>query len=199
MSNLCCNVSSLSFVTDFTARRCGLLSGHLEQLSIACLNLERLDLGGNASCLESLQGLRNIVDHCHNLQGINLDDIHDPNIQSCVGLWKVLSEIKTLDHLRIESCTIKYFMVIDASSQHSFVQLAVKFVCLKQLELMSNDDYPNLCGLKSHQACPVLSHFPSLACCFALTKTATSIVDITAKCKHLKYFKNDYWGAFFIP
>ena len=43
-SNLCCNVSSLNFVTDFIATRCGLLSGHLEQLSIACPNLERLNL-----------------------------------------------------------------------------------------------------------------------------------------------------------
>ena len=59
-SNLCCNVSGLNFVTDFVAKRCELLSGHLEQLSIACPNLEQLiiNLRGNKSCLESLRGLR---------------------------------------------------------------------------------------------------------------------------------------------
>ena len=77
-SNLHCNVSSLNFVTDFVAKNCGLLSGHLEQLSIVCTcpNLERLNLRGNTSCLESLRGLRSIVDHCHNLRAVNLEDVH---------------------------------------------------------------------------------------------------------------------------
>ena len=73
---------------------CALLSGHLEQLSITCFNLERLNLSGNTSCLKTLQGLRNIVDHCHNLQGINLENVLAMQIENCMELWKVLSEIK---------------------------------------------------------------------------------------------------------
>ena len=60
-SHLCCNVTNLNFVTDFDASHCGLLSGHLEQLSIACPNLELLNLKDNSSCLKSLKGLRSIV------------------------------------------------------------------------------------------------------------------------------------------
>ena len=197
-SNLCCNVSSLSFVTDFTATECGLLSSHLQQLSIACRNLERLNLDGNTGCLESLQGLRNIVDHCHNLQGINLKDVHVTQIENCMELWQVLSEIKMLNYLRMEMCTMKPFMEIDVCSQHSFVQLALKFVHLEQLELMDNDNRRAPClhfSNESHQNYPVfLSYLPSLVCCFAKTRTVTSaVVDIITKCKHLKYFKYYQW------
>ena len=182
MSNLCC-VSGLSFVTDFTTTKCGLLSGHLEQLSIACPNVEQLSLRGNRSCLESLQGLRNIVDHCHKLQAVNLEDVHATKIQNCMYLWKVLSEIKMLNCLRIEMCTMKGFIGIDASSQHSFVHLAVKFECLKQLELMHNYHSQPICvpyGDELQHAYPVLlSHFPSLVCCFAWTETPTVIMDLS--------------------
>ena len=193
MRKLCCNVSSLSFVTDFTATRRGLLCGHLEQLSIACPNLERLNLSGNASCLESLQGLRNIVDHCHKLQGINLENIHVTKIQNCMELWEVLSEIKMLNHLRIEMCTMKSFIEITVRSQHGSVQLALKFVHLKRLELMFNDNRETPCIPSNddlHHACPMLlSQFPSLVCCFAENRVFTTVVDMITKCKHLKYFK----------
>ena len=36
-SNLCSNVCNLNFVTHFTATACDLLSGHLEQISLAAL------------------------------------------------------------------------------------------------------------------------------------------------------------------
>ena len=201
LSGLRCNVSSLSFLTEFTATRCGLLSGHLEQLSIVCPNLERLALRGNTSCLESLQGLRNIVDHCHNLQGVNLEGIHAATIQNCIELWEVLSEIKMLNHLRIELCT---FMGTEVCSQQSLYQLALKFACLKQLELMdSSDDYVVplppclLISNELHQACLVfLSHLPSLVSCFAETDTVKAVVDIITKCKHLKYFKY-HWTPYY--
>ena len=213
-SKLCSNVSSLSFVTDFTAMGCGLLSGHLEQLSVVCPNLERLDLRGNTKCLESLQGLRNIVDHCHNLQRLNLDNI--TKMESCVGLWEVLSETKSLNHLRIEICTMKPFIETDMCSQHNFAQLALKFINLKQLELMGQCDGQAPCipdSDESLQAYPVLlAHFPSLvgyvqhtrnaqhtrntqqARNAQHTRNAQHIVDIITKCKHLKYFKFYYRG-----
>ena len=126
----------MSFVTDFTATDCRLLSGHLEQLSLICLNLKQLNLSGNPRCLLSLQGLRSVVGHCHNLQGVNLGGVYGKKIENCLELWKLLSEIKMLSHLRIQICTIESF--IDVCSQHSLAQLALTFVCLKQLELMYN-------------------------------------------------------------
>ena len=55
-NHLCYNVTNLNFVTDFDASNCGLLSDHLEQISVSCPNLKQLDLKGNVSCLESLKG-----------------------------------------------------------------------------------------------------------------------------------------------
>ena len=189
-SNLCCNVSGLNFITDFIAKSCGLLSGHLEQLSITCPNLERLDLRSNTSCLESLQGLKSIVDHCHNLQAVNLEGVHVTKIENCIKLWEVLSEIKMLSHLRIVVCTMNPLTEIDVCSRDSFVQLAHKFICLKQLELMFDEAACKPFGDESWQAYPVLlSHFPSLVCCFAQTTTITTSVDIIKNCKYLKRFK----------
>ena len=207
-SSLCSNVSSLSFVTDFTAMDCELLSGHLEQLSVVCPNLERLNLRGNTKCLESLQGLRNIVDHCHNLQGLNLENVHikkrwclglcEALNENCMELWEVLSEIKMLNHLRIEMCTMKPFMEVDVCSQHSFVELALKFVHLKQIELMESYDEQTTCTFLSDgslQGYPVLlSHFPSLVCLYVETLTVTLLIaDIITNCKNLKYFKYRNW------
>ena len=207
-SSLCCKVSSLSFVTDFTARDCELLSGHLEQLSVVCPNLERLNLRGNTKCLESLQGLRNIVDHCHNLRGLNLENVHikkrwclglcEALNENCMELWEVLSEIKMLNHLRIEMCTMKPFMEVDVCSQHSFVELALKFVHLKQVDLMESYDDQTTCIFFSDgslQGYPVLlSHFPSLVCLYVETRTVTILIaDIITNCKKLKYFKYRNW------
>ena len=54
-NHLCYNVTNLNFVTDFNASHCGLLSGHLEQLSITCTNLKQLNLAYNESCLKTLK------------------------------------------------------------------------------------------------------------------------------------------------
>ena len=52
------SVTNLTSVTYFDASCCRVLyPGHLEQLSIACPNLQRLDLWGNSNCLSNLQGL----------------------------------------------------------------------------------------------------------------------------------------------
>ena len=202
-SSLCCNVSSLSFVTDFTATNCKLLSDHLEQLSLACPNLEQLNLSGNIRCLESLQGLRSVVDHCHNLQGMNLEQVNcGTNKENRQELWELLSEIKMLNHLRIDIATMDVTDVdidtdidttdvtMDVHSQHRLVELAHKFVCLKQLELASQ--YDVTFGAPP-RAVVFLSHLPSLVCCYVDITSfviVTIIVDIITKCKHLKYLKH---------
>ena len=43
-------------------------SNHLQQLAIACPNLQQLHLQGNVNCLKDLQGLQAIVDKCKTLK-----------------------------------------------------------------------------------------------------------------------------------
>ena len=75
------SVKSLNFVTDFDFIQCQFLhSGHLEQLAIACPNIQRLNLGGNTECLDSLQGLRMIAHCCVDLCGLNLRGIALENV-----------------------------------------------------------------------------------------------------------------------
>ena len=72
----------LSCVTHFDLANChSLYSGHLEQLAIACPNLQRLNLQHCCYCLINLQGLQAIASHCHNLQGLNLLGISILNVQ----------------------------------------------------------------------------------------------------------------------
>ena len=79
------NFNSLSNV-NFSG--VNIYSGHLEQLAIACPNLEQLNLRNAQNSLKSLQGLRAIVDTCRNLQGLNLVGIPVSSVESyfcCYG------------------------------------------------------------------------------------------------------------------
>jgi len=91
---------NLSCVTYFDFTNCwSLYSGHLEQLAIACPNLHKLNLQGCCHCLESRQGLKAIASHCHNLQGLNLDNKACAKV---ITLWEILSKMK-LTHLAVNS------------------------------------------------------------------------------------------------
>ena len=56
------------------------------------------------NCLESLQGLRAIVQACRNLQGLNLISVS--LVESYLLLWEVLSSAKKLIHLAVELCML---------------------------------------------------------------------------------------------
>ena len=59
------NINNIKFLTHFNAAGCGFFySGHLEQLAIACPNLQQLNLWKNINCLKNLQGLRAIATCC---------------------------------------------------------------------------------------------------------------------------------------
>ena len=76
------SVTSLTSVTYFDAsyyssiHHSSLYPGHLEQLSISCPNLQRLDLYGNSECLNNLQGLHSLANNCKGLRALNLLRIH---------------------------------------------------------------------------------------------------------------------------
>ena len=195
-NDILCSVSNLNFVTDFTAlcgslsSHGGLLSDHLEQLSIVCPNLERLNLEGNASCLESLQGLRSIVGQCCNLQGLNLGEVHITKPRDCKQLWELLSKIKMLNRLTVQTCTMEPFGKNYTPAQYNFLKLVEKFVCLKKLQLMHSEYNRCLsCKHALYENYPLLlSHFPSLICCDVYGKFCNVIEIIITQCKLLKYF-----------
>ena len=199
-SHLCCNVSTLNFITDFDASCCGLLSGHLEQLSIACPNLERLNLNDNSHCLENLKGLRSIVNQCHNLQGLKLDKIHVTGVQNCTELWELLSEIKMLNHLTVEACTMEPFGKNDTCAQHSFLKLVQNFVYLKYLQLSysARELLFSSCQHTSYEAySQLLAHFPVLVYCHvnvhchihdcSVNGKSSNVADVITNCRRLKY------------
>ena len=184
------SLSDLNIVTDFTASHDGLLSSHLEQLSITCPNLEQLNLERNVKCLEPLQGLRSIVKQCHNLQGLNLGQVHIIKAQDCTQLWELLSEIKMLNRLTVQTCTMNPFGKNGTPAQHSFIKLVRKFVRLENFQLKI--DKPLLCLFCKHIVCEnyplLLSHFPSLNC-FDLHGEYCNTIDIINQCKLLQYFR----------
>ena len=102
-SRLIARYGSLSCATHFDLSECSSLqSGHLKQITIACPNLQRLDLQGCRHCLASLHGLRAIASHCYYLQGLNLLNI--PVLKDHILLWEILSDMK-LTHLGINFST----------------------------------------------------------------------------------------------
>ena len=69
-----------------------------------CLPLSsETQLGEKGKLFGSLHSLQAIASHCHNLQGLNLLDIHVLNVEDHVLFWETLSNMK-LTHLAIEFC-----------------------------------------------------------------------------------------------
>ena len=200
VTNYLCNVTNLNFVTDFDASDYGLLSGHLEQLSVTCPNLERLNLNDNSHCLEKLKGLRSIVNQCHNLQMIKLNGAHVTGMQNCIELWELLSEIKMLNHLSVHTCTLPSFGKNDTCVQHSFLKLVQKFVHLEYLQLTYTKDNPcSSCQHALYGPRPqLLGHFPVLVYCHVIGKPS-NVADIITNCKRLKYFGYHVIGRVNIP
>ena len=102
------SIVSLTSVTYFDASNCdSLFPGHLEQLSIACPNLQRLNLSYNSDCLNNLQGLQCLALNCKSLRGLSLKGIHlHEGKCSRIELWEILCSLR-LTQLAIEPCTIK--------------------------------------------------------------------------------------------
>ena len=80
-------------------------SDQLEQLAIACPNLQRLNLLQSRHCLKSLQGLRTIASSCRSLQGLNLMAISVKDVENEIKLWEILSNMK-LTHLGVDLCVL---------------------------------------------------------------------------------------------
>ena len=88
--------------------------------------------------LQSLQGLRAIVDTCQNLQGLNLEGIRPSSVESYLLLWELLSSIKKLTHLAIDLCMLIHINnnCYNAADKDKLIGMLGNCDSLKALEII---------------------------------------------------------------
>ena len=158
---------------------------HLKQLAIACPNLERLNLRRARNSLQSMQGLRAIVDTCQNLQGLNLVRIPLSSMESCLLLWELLSSIRKLTHLGIDLCMLIHINnnCYNAADKDKLICMLGNCDSLKALEVMDCEVCLNVPSANDL----LLGHFPSLVYVrISLVQTECTKYAIT-NCHQLKY------------
>ena len=82
-----------------------LLPNDLEQIAIACPNLQQLKISKCCKSLTGLHGLQAVANYCQNLQGLNMIGISVSAVESQIQLWEILSKM-TLTHLAVDYCII---------------------------------------------------------------------------------------------
>ena len=190
------SIASLTSVTHFDASHCGdLYPGHLEQLSIACPNLKKLNLCNNSNCLNNLQGLHGLANNCKNLQALNLRKIYTHNCVTeydCVQLWEILCTIH-LTQLAIEAWMIIIHSSKDPRSltslsggqsaavkRHRLITMFQKYLTLQVLEVEIVESAGS-CNNLSDNELLLVSNFPSITsyrlcnlpknnCCYTLKR-----------------------------
>lgn len=83
-----------------------LSSHHLTLIANSCCHLVRLNIQKCTKSLLDLSGLSDIISHCHNLSGINVDLIHHHEVECVIKFWEILSKSKCLSHLRFCYCMV---------------------------------------------------------------------------------------------
>jgi len=106
---------NLKCVTELSFAACSetVQSGLLEQLAIACPNLQCLNLMNNYACLRNLKGVCTIGTHCHDLCGLYLKHISIVGIESHMVLRQILSVMKLM-HLVMDVCAFQPLIVGDS-------------------------------------------------------------------------------------
>ena len=154
---------------------------YLEQLAIACPNLQRLNLQNCYHSLEILQGLKAIANYCHYLQGLNLLGLCVPKVEARIQLWEILSDMK-LTNLAVNYCVV----CSEVTSKERLICLLQKCLTIKGIEcsggLCNDYDCEKLDTL-------MLSHFKSLRYCYLRryeVHSPTIVQDMVNNCKELK-------------
>ena len=175
------HISNLYSVSNVNLFGMDIYPSHLEQLAIVCPNLERLNLMKANNCLQSLDGLRAIVQTCRNLQGLNLVEISISSVESFLLFWELLSSVKKLTHLAIELCMLITDDRDDANKQ-KLISMLRSCVSLQALEIVeSGFIYMIVDDL-------LFSYFPSLVYVkLSLTKHLTAFNYTITNCHQLKY------------
>ena len=162
-------------------------SNQLEQLSVACPNLQRLNLQGNVHCLEGLQGLHAIVDACKNLEGLNLTGILASSVESHLHLWELLSSLKKLTHLATDLCLLTPCN-LDDTSKRKFIAKFKGCYKLQALEISCNED----CMDCSNSVDFLFSHFPLLTYCRMVFFEHSALMYTITNCGKLKYLYEEH-------
>ena len=178
------SVTSLSSVTYFDASFCQRLHpGHLEQLSIACPNLQKLNLWGNYNCLSNLQGLQSLASNCKSLHALNLWVVEEVGYgNGCSQLWEVLSTMHLIQ-LAIEGWMIdvkdkrnykrQKFLPDDVilANEITLIRIFQNYSSLKILEVRAKDSsfYHDPDG-----SLKLVSYFPSITSCRLILPMHTS-------------------------
>ena len=179
-------ISNLYSVSNVDFRNMNIHPGHLEQLAIACPNLERINLAKASRCLQNLKGLQAVVEKCQNLQGINLAGISISCVEGNLHLWKLLSSVKKLTHLAINLSMLTYHGNSDDADQQKFIGLLKSCDALQALEVIDEHYY---CTADAKNL--LFSHLPSLMY-INLQHTGSLEYTIT-NCHQLKYLYNYNW------
>ena len=166
-----------------------LCSGHLEQVAVACPNLQQLNLQCSYHCLKSLQGLRAIHDHCQYLQGLNLLGICVEEVEDLTQLWEILSDMK-LTHLALEYCVLPS----GATNKERFISLLKKFSSVRAIEL-KHDAGCYYYGCNEEDT-SILSCFPLLQYCYLrfAGDLPTPALEMVNKCMGLKCVRIFAWS-----
>ena len=174
-------ISNFDSVSNVDFSDVNIYPGHLEQLAIACPNLERLNLGKTQDCLQSLQGLHAIVDTCQNLQGLNLVGIPVSSVESYLLLWESLSSIKKLTHLAIDLRMLIQCSNCDSADKEKLIGMLRNCGSLKALEIIVEFNVPRVKDF-------LINHFPSLVYVrLSPGRCTTALKYIITNCHRLKY------------
>ena len=178
-------ISKFDSVSNVDFSDVNIYPGHLEQLAIACPNLERLNLRNAQNCLQSFQGLHAIVDVCQNLQGLNLVGIPVSSVESYLLLWELLSSIKKLTHLAIDLCMLIQSSNCDSADKEKLIGMLGKCGSLKALEII----HDIFCEGRQNVTNDLLfSHFPSLVYVrLSQARCTTALKYIITNCHQLNY------------
>ena len=181
------SISNLYSVSNVDFCDMYICPGHLEQLAIACPNLERINIENNLNCLQNLKGLHAIADKCKNLQGINLAGIPISCVECHLLLWELLSSVKKLTHLAIHLSMLTHHGNCDDVDQQKFIGLLKSCGNLKALEVTNLHYVVNTKDF-------LLSHFPSLVYVRLRTKCIGLLEHTITNCHQLKYLYCDSWN-----
>ena len=102
ISSLPSSIKAMVFSKDVA-----LLPSDLDVIADSCPSLERLVLKHQKDCLSPLTGLASVACKCSALKGLCLLGIHKSSFVNIVELWKILSGMRNLRHLALNSCLIK--------------------------------------------------------------------------------------------
>ena len=184
-------ISNFNTVSNVDFSYANINPGHLEQLAIACPNLERLNLRYAKNCLQSLKGLRAIVDTYQNLQGLNLVGMPTSSVESYLLLWELLSSIKKLTHLAIDPCMLIHINnnCYNAADKDKLIGMLGNCDSLKALELMQTFHCYECEKVSSVNDLNLMfSYFPSLVYVRLSHVQCTTAFDYTiTNCRQLKY------------